>query len=56
MTPGHGQLKIPFLGKVDKDGARVLVVGAGSAGEKLLREIQENPEIKYQVAGDKTAG
>ncbi len=51
LTPGHRQFKIPFLGKVDRDGLRVLVVGAGSAGEKLLREIKENPEIQYQVAG-----
>jgi FlaA1/EpsC-like NDP-sugar epimerase len=29
----------------------VLVVGAGSAGEKLVREIKENPGIQYQVAG-----
>ena len=26
-------------------------MGAGSAGEKLLREIKENPGIRYQVAG-----
>ena len=51
LTPGHSHFKIPFLAKVDSDGTRILVVGAGSAGEKLLREIQENPEIQYQVAG-----
>ncbi len=51
LTPGRSQFKIPFFGKVDRDGTRVLVVGAGSAGEKLLREINENPEIRYQVIG-----
>ncbi|MBW2708658.1 MAG: polysaccharide biosynthesis protein [Deltaproteobacteria bacterium] len=51
LTPGRSQFKIPFFRKVDGDGARVLVVGAGSAGEKLLRELNENPEIRYQVAG-----
>ena len=51
LTSEHGPFKIPFLGKVDTDGTRILVVGAGSAGEKLLREIKENPGIHYQVAG-----
>jgi FlaA1/EpsC-like NDP-sugar epimerase len=51
LTSGYLQLKIPFFAKVDKDGERVLVVGAGSAGEKLLREIKENPEIRYQIVG-----
>jgi FlaA1/EpsC-like NDP-sugar epimerase len=51
LTPGPSQIKIPFFGKVDRDGARVLVVGAGSAGEKLLRELKENPEIHYQIVG-----
>ena len=51
LTPGQGLFKAPFFGKKDQDGSRVLVVGAGSAGDKLLREIKENPEIRYQVAG-----
>jgi FlaA1/EpsC-like NDP-sugar epimerase len=51
LTPGHGSFRIPFLGNVDGSGPRVLVVGAGSASEKLLREIKENPGIQYQVAG-----
>jgi FlaA1/EpsC-like NDP-sugar epimerase len=28
-----------------------LVIGAGGAGEKMLREILENPRLNYQVAG-----
>ena len=51
LTPGQGLFKTPFFGKKYQDGSRILVVGAGSAGEKLLREIKENPEIRYQVAG-----
>ena len=51
LTPGQGLFKTPFFGKESQDGSRVLVVGAGSAGEKLLREIKENPEIRYQVVG-----
>ncbi|MGX9366232.1 polysaccharide biosynthesis protein [Desulfoplanes sp. PS50] len=34
-----------------RDLHRVLIVGAGNAGEKVLREIIENPELGYQVVG-----
>ena len=51
LTPGQGLFKVPFFGEADRAGARVLIVGAGSAGEKLLREIKENLEIQYQVVG-----
>ena len=51
LIPGHTTSLIPFLGKTDPKGKKILVVGAGSAGEKLLREIRENPEIEYNVAG-----
>jgi FlaA1/EpsC-like NDP-sugar epimerase len=30
---------------------RLLVVGAGSAGEKVIREIQENPGIRFDPVG-----
>jgi len=30
---------------------RTLIIGAGNAGEKLLREIFDNPQIYYQVVG-----
>ncbi|EFK08070.1 RmlD substrate binding domain protein [delta proteobacterium NaphS2] len=51
LIPGHTTYLIPFLGKTDPNGKKILVVGAGSAGEKLLREIRENPEIEYNVVG-----
>ena len=35
LTPGQGLFKAPFFEKNDQEGPRVLVVGAGSAGEKL---------------------
>ncbi|SHE36297.1 NDP-sugar epimerase, includes UDP-GlcNAc-inverting 4,6-dehydratase FlaA1 and capsular polysaccharide biosynthesis protein EpsC [Desulfacinum infernum DSM 9756] len=34
-----------------KSPRRVLVVGAGSAGEKLVREIQDNPGLSYRIVG-----
>ena len=39
------------MGKSGPKGKKILVVGAGSAGEKLLREIRENSEIEYNVVG-----
>lgn len=33
------------------DSKRVIIVGAGDAGEKMLREILENYQLDYQVVG-----
>ena len=30
---------------------RLLIIGAGDAGEKILRELQSNPRLKYNVVG-----
>lgn len=30
---------------------RILIVGAGAAGEKIAREIDSHPELRYQVVG-----
>jgi len=30
---------------------RLLIIGAGDAGEKLLRETRENPSLRYRVIG-----
>jgi FlaA1/EpsC-like NDP-sugar epimerase len=32
-------------------GKTVIIIGAGGAGEKMLREIFDNPHLDYQVAG-----
>jgi FlaA1/EpsC-like NDP-sugar epimerase len=31
--------------------SRVVIVGAGDAGESILREIQFNPNMNYEVVG-----
>lgn len=30
---------------------RLLIIGAGDAGEKMLREIRDNPRVNYEVVG-----
>jgi FlaA1/EpsC-like NDP-sugar epimerase len=30
---------------------RLLIIGAGDAGEKIFREIQDNPKLKYNIIG-----
>ena len=34
-----------------RDGHRVLIVGAGDAGEKIFREIEDNQHLRYQIIG-----
>jgi FlaA1/EpsC-like NDP-sugar epimerase len=50
---GHSQLTIENLLKRKKNAGvdRVLIIGAGSAGEQLLREIKNNPAMAYDVVG-----
>jgi len=33
------------------DSRKVVIIGAGDAGEKILREIFDNPQIRYTVVG-----
>jgi len=51
LSSGRERFRFPFSGKNDDIRERVLIVGAGDAGEKLIREIKENPSINYDVAG-----
>ncbi len=30
---------------------RIVIIGAGNAGEKMLREIRDNPRLNYEVVG-----
>jgi len=42
----------PFSkGKIRKPKKRLLIIGAGDAGEKMLREIRDNPRLNYEVVG-----
>jgi FlaA1/EpsC-like NDP-sugar epimerase len=33
------------------DEKKLIIIGAGNAGEKLVREVYDNPEMKYQIIG-----
>jgi len=42
---GAGEKHRPALNR------RLLIIGAGNCGEKILREIQDNPQLRYTVVG-----
>ncbi len=37
--------------RLQKSKKSLLIIGAGDAGEKILREIRENPRLDYEVVG-----
>ncbi len=47
----NGRFGLSILRGRRADAKKVLIVGAGDAGEKLLREIVENPLLQYDVMG-----
>lgn len=48
----QGDIAVPNLfSRNDAPQKRLCIVGAGDAGEKLLREIIDNPKLKYNVVG-----
>jgi len=51
LSSGSEKYRFPFFHKADTNKEKVLIVGAGDAAEKLIREIKDNPGITYHVAG-----
>ena len=43
--------RFPFFQNMKKGLKRLLIIGAGDAGEKILRELHGNPRLKYDVVG-----
>ena len=46
----HNPLAI-FRKNSEEKGLRLLIIGAGDAGEKMLREIRDNARLKYEIVG-----
>jgi len=40
-----------FNKNLEKKGRRLIIIGAGDAGEKMLREIRDNARLKYEIVG-----
>jgi FlaA1/EpsC-like NDP-sugar epimerase len=47
----NGRFRFPYMRNTDARMKRLLLIGAGDAGEKLLREIMENRNLHYDVVG-----
>ncbi len=51
-VPSFGETRrFPYFRDLKEDRKRLLIIGAGDAGEKILREFQDNPRLKYEVVG-----
>jgi FlaA1/EpsC-like NDP-sugar epimerase len=48
---GTGMQNFPVIRRVRPEGKKLLIIGAGDAGEKVLREIRDNPELKFEPVG-----
>ena len=45
----NGHMPLNFIRS--KDDIPIIIIGAGDTGERILREIKDNPRLKYYVAG-----
>ena len=43
--------RFPFFQNHKEKKKRLLMIGAGDAGEKIFRQLQGNPQLKYDVVG-----
>ena len=50
-SKGTGAFSLPQLGQQSAKDKRVVILGAGGAGEKMLREIFDNSHLHYSVVG-----
>jgi FlaA1/EpsC-like NDP-sugar epimerase len=50
-TRDSGMSYFPTLIRKGTNAKRLLIIGAGSTGERVLREIRDNPNLKLQAVG-----
>ncbi|KPA12152.1 nucleoside-diphosphate sugar epimerase [Candidatus Magnetomorum sp. HK-1] len=50
-TRNSGMTYFPTLSRAGSTSKRLLIIGAGSTGEKVLREIRDNPNLKLHPVG-----
>lgn len=51
LSPSVFLTLIRSLSKKKKGNKNLIIIGAGSSGEKICREIKNNPNLKYNVIG-----
>jgi FlaA1/EpsC-like NDP-sugar epimerase len=49
--PANGKFPTSLLSGKKSEFKRMLIVGAGDAGEKMLRELRDNPKLDYHIVG-----
>jgi FlaA1/EpsC-like NDP-sugar epimerase len=47
----NGRFPLSFLSSQPSEFKRLLIIGAGDAGEKMYRELRDNPNLNYHIVG-----
>ncbi len=50
-NPSNGGFALSFLSGKAVGFKRLLIIGAGDAGEKMYRELRDNPNLNYHIVG-----
>lgn len=50
-TKGQQFFRLPRFHSNSHGLKRILIIGAGGSGEKIVREINENPDLSYKIVG-----
>jgi FlaA1/EpsC-like NDP-sugar epimerase len=50
-VPANGGFPLSFLASKEGGFKRLLIIGAGDAGEKMFRELRDNPNFNYHIVG-----
>jgi FlaA1/EpsC-like NDP-sugar epimerase len=50
-SPTNGKFPLSILSSQEGGFKRLLIIGAGDAGEKMYRELRDNPNLNYHIVG-----